>query len=80
MSDTGQLVTRLLGRMKILHRDGVIEFEIRNPREVTKRGTNLILKIEGLGKIPFLDGGRTIQVDANEAKVSFHPIDDGNGR
>ena len=67
----GQLVTRLLGRLKVLHGSGVIEFEIRNPKEIEKRGARIIFRVEGLGEIPFLSEGTTIQVDANEGAARF---------
>lgn len=59
----GQLVTRLLGRLKILHRSGTIEFEIRNPDEIRKRGVRTILRIKGLGEIPYITDGISINID-----------------
>lgn len=70
----GQLVTRLLGRLKILHGSGVVEFEIRNPKEIEKRGARIIFKAEGLGEIPFLAEGTVIRIDNGE--VEFVKVDE----
>jgi hypothetical protein len=63
-TDNGHLVTRLLGRLKVNHGDGVIEFEIRNPTEIRRRGARRLLRITGLGDIPRLQDGVTIDIDA----------------
>lgn len=75
----GQLVTRLLGRLKILHRSGTIEFEIRNPDEIRKRGVRTILTIKGLGEIPYITDGISINIDAlyqGNIDTSFRKTDE----
>lgn len=75
----GQLVTRLLGRLKILHGSGTIEFEIRNPDEIRKRGVKTILRIEGLGEIPYIADGMSINIDAlyqGNINASFRKTDE----
>ena len=75
----GTAVTRLLGRLKILHSQGVIEFELRSPHAIGKLGARRILRIEGLGYIPQLEDGTTINIDYQpfgNAIVKFEKTDE----
>jgi hypothetical protein len=64
------LVTRLLGRLVINHGYGHIEFELRNPREIEKRGTKTIIRIVNTGDLPFLSDGRSFEFDCVTGKFS----------
>lgn len=63
---TGFLITKLLGRLKVSHGDGSIEFELRNPKEIEKRGAKVLVKIEGLGTIPRFEDGMVIRLNLDQ--------------
>lgn len=67
-SRRGSAVTRLLGRLKVVHRDGLVEFELRSPAEMKKRGAKVLLHIENLGEIPLLEDGTVIVITAVQAR------------
>lgn len=75
----GNLITRLLGRLEVIHGKGVIEFRLRSPIEIEKRGVRTVLRIEGLGDIPRLEDGMTILIDMKEHTAYFVKKRDRDG-
>jgi hypothetical protein len=67
----GKLVTRLLGRLEIMHGDGVIEFRLRSDNEIDKRKVVTVLRVEGLGDVPRIEDGTAVHVDVAKGLVSF---------
>lgn len=65
-SMTNFLVTRFLGRLKVNHGAGHIEFELRSPAEIEKRGARILLHIDGLGDIPRFEDGMVIHIKASD--------------
>lgn len=68
MNNNGTAVTRMLGRLKVLHKHGVVEFELRSATEMKKRGAKVMLHIENLGEIPMLEDGTVIVITAVQAR------------
>ena len=65
----GRLTTRLNGRLEIYHGDGIIEFRLRSPDAIRKRGVTTVLRIEGMPEIPRIEEGKMISVDLMAGKI-----------